>query len=500
MGLTKSKVFGLTAGLFCILSSAFWFILSFPGILVGDNISMLVEALPGNSIGDQHSVMMIWLLRLSNKLFGYHFFYPLLWGVVWWHVGVFFYTSAIFENTQRYWGLTVIFALSFLPFITFAIPHLPVKDFAMSSTYFAASGLLLKVWLRGGRQTSLYLLVFFLFFFAITFRHNAIFAFIPFSLVFANICFQHMCRVKLLNKISKTLTVIGLGAVFTVSLFIIRSSFDSFARDYRNHFTHSSLFLFDLAGISVVTGAMELPGSVLENGVTITDLEKCFNPAGWDPLWGGWGNSQRIVKSDISYAESQQIFNKWINALVKNPKAYLEHRMSHFDKFIYWRNNYIQYDPWATSEGWQLLVDYTPDHLKDELKLYSKEALQISAPNALSYFATVNSFLSRKFGKWLYAIAPHYCLTILISLLACCLVLIAISFRANTGLLAFDNRILIFATSIIGSGALYFLSYFFISISSDWRYIHWSQLSMWIGIILLINYFLSLRGTHLRGV
>lgn len=488
MHLTRAKLFPPFVGAFCLLSAVFWFIISFPGILVGDNISMLVEALPGGSIGDQHSVMFIWLLRLSNELFGYHIYHPLLWGVVWWHLGVFFYTISLFRYTKSYWSLSVSLAFSLAPCISFIIPHLPVKDFMMSAVYLASSGLLLFLWLQRSKYLIGSILILSLFFFALTLRHNAIFAFIPFSIVITIYASSHF-GFRIANRPSNLFLHLAVSLVIVIGLFVSRNQFDAQARDYKNYFVHSSIFLFDLAGISIQTGELRLPKDILEDGIVLEDLKIAYNHAGWDPLWGGWGNEKRIIKNNIDKEEYNKILRLWLSTIANNPIAYFNHRASHFNKFIYWRNNYAQYAPWSPDDGWQILYNYTPDYLKEKmLKSYKKKDFEVINLSSLSSLEGTNSVLSKKIGKWFYSIAPHYCLKILLAYVTITIILCVVVFKFQNSFSVMDKKILIFALVLFFSGFIYFLSYFIVSVSSDWRYIHWSHLSMWIGLALLLSF------------
>lgn len=231
----KSKIFLLANISVCLISTIYWLIVIYPGKYSTDNAMMLAESFPHVGIGNQHSVMFIWLLSVCHKLWGYHVGYPTIWGLICWILGVLFFTQAIFTLTKSYWSIVFAFVFFHLPYIVFIFPYLQIKDFSMSAALFAGFGILFY---SDTNSNKAYLFTSLLFFFvAICFRHNGIFVFLA-PAVFIAIIFLRLFSKKKMVSRSIYYFKVSLQSALIVTIFLyLNIIFDASVRDYRNYFT-----------------------------------------------------------------------------------------------------------------------------------------------------------------------------------------------------------------------------------------------------------------------
>lgn len=88
-----------------------------------------------------------------------------------------------------------------------------------------------------------------------------------------------------------------------------------------------SLQVYDLAGISNFTGAIEVPGNY-------TSEEKqrivggCYSPVHWDVY--AWGSCRFVVEK----MQRDGLGLVWVKSIFRNPISYLKHRVSHFNDLL----------------------------------------------------------------------------------------------------------------------------------------------------------------------
>jgi hypothetical protein len=85
----------------------------------------------------------------------------------------------------------------------------------------------------------------------------------------------------------------------------------------------SSLFIFDLIGISLQTKTFLLPPSKLYDIQTIAN---CYDPAGWDRVWVACPNLLDEMRANGHWGT---LSHEWIEALKAHPMAYAHHRVDH---------------------------------------------------------------------------------------------------------------------------------------------------------------------------
>lgn len=95
--------------------------------------------------------------------------------------------------------------------------------------------------------------------------------------------------------------------------------------------THS-LMVFDLAGISLNIGENQYPFALSQNQMEA--MRPCYHE-GYD--WGGfiWGDCGFIWELSKQMGDQNRTMRKaWIDAIINHPIAYMNHRLTHFDRLL----------------------------------------------------------------------------------------------------------------------------------------------------------------------
>jgi hypothetical protein len=483
----KSRIVFFTVNLILSLVSAgYWLWLIYPGIHTTDSVKTLIESFPGSGIGTWYSVMFTSALQLFNYMFGYSLGYPAIWGFVFWTVGCIAFTQGIFNLTRKWHALVFTLIFFYLPPVSFIFPYMQVRDVNLSAAFLAAYGSLFYSVTSTNRRRWLIVSAI-LFIPAIGFRHNSFFAFIPAALVYGGfIARSFISR----NKMVKGLVMqCFVGAIVATAFVSGKLLFDYSFRDYRSYLVEGSIFYFDLGGLSLRTGEMLIPADRLQPGTTMAVLDEVYEPGGWDPMWGGWYKNRRILANDDQLTDVGEIAGVWFASIRRFPGEYIAHRTEHFNILKHWRNTYINYElPKSGQDIRRGFMLVTPPHLRDgsPLHKFEDDDFELKHYSVLNSFQSVNALLSKKIGRWLYSTSPHFCLKILSGLIIIAALVLCLDWVRKISLSAEQSTLIWSGLMILASGWIYFNAYFLISISSEWRYIHWSHMSMYIGSALLL--------------
>lgn len=88
-----------------------------------------------------------------------------------------------------------------------------------------------------------------------------------------------------------------------------------------------SLQVYDLAGISHFAGDVKLPGEYSPADQKQI-VESCYSPVHWDVY--AWGDCGFVVDK----LNRNNLGKVWVNSILSNPIAYLQHRLSHFNDLL----------------------------------------------------------------------------------------------------------------------------------------------------------------------
>lgn len=304
--------FGLIVGLF-----VFQLWLGFPGFhIIGDTYGSIAL------IKDNwHPVFIPYVLELLYTLFGKHLYYLYLWNLVPFYLGLLFLVWGFYLRFRSLWALGLLFPIfvgniyfqNFVQYHSFALPMLLFCAYSM--VLFA-----LLVPVRFPRL--LWGAIFVVLFFALLWRHNAIFSVFPISFVLVYVWLQDR----------------GLDP-------------KTFARSFGKGIVLAAIICLSIATIvpKLLTKGVAYPTNAtllhqIAGACVPADDASCFKQEWYLPN-KGWEDVKALYTSNLLYAD---VFNvpwahddlrpiphgkieglkrQWILAIVKHPINFLAHEM-----------------------------------------------------------------------------------------------------------------------------------------------------------------------------
>ncbi len=292
---------------------------------------------------------------------------------------------------------------------------------------------------------------------ALLFRYNAVLAAVPLLIYGAWELGRKLSSmvwravVAVLAGLAATAALVGVGAGINRSL------------TTRNEFPIQSILIFDIAGVSVLTGrtdfldtaSRKLPEVLRgQRSVPIEALRSSYYPSTWTPLV--WLDGSPLAVS-TSRAEVDELAAVWSRAVLEEPRAYLTHRLHVFEQVIgahqallfapvYFAIPRGSPDYALASRSFQIETNIAPT--QDVLR----DAVAVSAT--------------------LFTYRPWFWLGLNVLLIG---VAVRVSSR-RTALVAIGS-----------SGLLYELALLFLAPSADYRYSHWLVLSTWVLLAALVS-------------
>jgi hypothetical protein len=386
-----------------VLSIVFAFInltIHWPGNLTPDSKGQLLEAYAGN-YSDWHPPIMALIWR-QLLFFGYSLEPMLVFQISFHWLGLGLFSYSICKAKYPISALLMLIS-GFTP-IALKYTGVIQKDTLLTSLMIAGFGLTsldnLKLKWFG-------ILIGFI---AMLSRANAVFAFTP-LLIFS---FQKWLKSQNLYKFFLTCVFFSI-LLIPVSQWINHSIFNA-----KRTNVERSLQLYDLAGIAYFSGDK----SVLP--VNIENIKNCYTPLFWDTLTSErCGGAFAKIDRDIT--------RDWLNSIFNHPSAYFKHRLSHFNREIFF--------------------------------LVPPAQQCVDAPE---FHNCPKSFLSDAIHKngllW-----PVAWLTLGITMLL-------------TGIKGI-------AQALCLSGVLYGLGYLFFGVAADFRYFYWTELAIQTALIYQLAFF-----------
>lgn len=149
-------------------------------------------------------------------------------------------------------------------------------------------------------------------------RHNSIFSGLP-LMVLALYAFQHGSA----RTIGGFLRLFARGSILYVVLLLAAYYIVKLIAQPTPTSPSSTLFVFDLIGMSLQTQQYLLPAS---KTYTLAALQTCYDPAGWDRVWLSCTPLLEELRGDGSWSH---LSDYWFKAISDHPLEYLQHRLGH---------------------------------------------------------------------------------------------------------------------------------------------------------------------------
>lgn len=205
-----------------------------------------------------------------------------------------------------------------------------------------------------------------------------------------------------------------------------------------------TIMIFDLGGISHFAKQNQFPveWSEAENAML---LNKCYQPTLWDIYWrlDPCDFVMRKVEREKGLFGTPAISRAWLQAILRHPVAYLQHRSAFMWNFLAADN----------------LTMWTADVEHPMQKVFADRA-------AFHAMVSVHDVLKPtpllRAGFWLLA----------------CIVVCCVGWRRS------PPREAAFALGVCGSATVYVLSFYAVGVASDFRYGYWAVLAAMAGAVV----------------
>jgi hypothetical protein len=208
-----------------------------------------------------------------------------------------------------------------------------------------------------------------------------------------------------------------------------------------------TIMIFDLGGISHFSKENQFPVDWSEPEKAML-LNKCYQPTQWDIYWRlqPCDFVMRKVEREKGLFGTSAISRAWLEAILRHPMAYLQHRSAFMWNFLAADN----------------LTMWTADVEHPTKNVFADRAgfnALVAANNVLK----LTPFL--RVGFWLLA----------------CIIVCWLSWWRS------GPREATFALGVCGSATIYVLSFYAVGVASDFRYGYWAVLAAIAGGVVVIS-------------
>jgi hypothetical protein len=426
----------IAIGIAAILGFALIVRASYPGYLHPDNVFQLSQMGEGiYSDWQPPFIAALWigLMKIFPGPVGILVFDNLLiWGAL----------SAIAFAIRRWvggWSL-LVFTIPFMPgmlnFMGHANRDILFVAFALAA--FACAFLVNTENIGKKKRAVLQMLVCVSSIAAFLVRTNAVFALIPLLL------YTFSC-----HEWKRNLFVC---LAIMAAMLAAQSGLHRFMRVYNDH-PGDSIKTYHLLALSYFEGRNLFPGVWTEEESRLI-VEACYSPIQWDTA-ARWREECGMIHENLwqqGVWGTDVMTKAWLRALVENPVGTYAAMATTFRQAMHSPNSpLILYPPprWPRVEHWEVSPPFRMTTRAAHAYMQSKLNLNLGKP-------------------WVFA-----------AVLAGGMALLLILRLAETpcGL---------FALALMGSGAVYLLTYFPFNVSAEYRYFYWSGFTAWLGALMAI--------------
>ncbi|MBH9975996.1 MULTISPECIES: hypothetical protein [Bartonella] len=443
---------------FCLGIIFLWLIYNFyPGAFTGDTFYIFSDVYH-NTVGNWHS-------PLFSRLWQLILFFTDIRGVIWiiQLLSIFVGLYIIAKNISK--GILTGFICLLILFITpvFAFIYVVLKDTLLACFIFFVSAIMLDAAISEKKKTFGFYITTVILIFCLYVRPNGCFIAMP-LLVAIWMGWKSPIIYRYITCFILVLCIVATTSLVNIKLLKARDEAPDF-----------SLLFFDLVGIAKNIGHPTLP-DIPEVPDQMAIINKCYTPLQWDKI-AHWDRQNICSKIAIHYFDRRydgqkvlkqtrsELRHAWISAIIQHPRAYLKHRISHFNRFIDYQGHRPVLNPVFTiGIGYICLADPT-----DPL------TYKVPPPKFWSDFVD-NRNLSLGYQLWFH---PYVFLLILLF------------FYLST--LATNDRFNRTLNVVAFSGMIYLIGFLFVGVSSDFRYSYPSLLLSILCILAAFGYYSQKR-------
>lgn len=280
----------------------------FPGYIYSDSFDQYQQALSGE-FSDWHPPIMSAIWRLQILFFG---------------TGSIFYATNILAvyialylllMPYKFWISIPIFIILALCPVFFGLAPIVWKDVFLASLVFLSASIAInRITVNGKIEKKYKIISLVLLLVASLVRANAPFITAPLIVLFL---------IGWDNRF-KSILISGIAAIGLIG---ISGPINNHLLGARQSHPLISLEVYDLAGVSNFSGKLQVPGTYSTDEQQRI-LNSCYSSTHWDVY--AWGECAFVTEN----LNRNGLGSAWLRAILNNPLAYFEHRVSHFNDFL----------------------------------------------------------------------------------------------------------------------------------------------------------------------
>jgi hypothetical protein len=366
------------------------------------------------------------------------------------HNAIFWAGAAVFW--RHTWRKSILLGLGLIGF-AFLPPVLALlstiwKDVGLGAAFLLASALLYGA-SKTHSRASLFASSIFLFY-GYAVRLNAAPAVIPLALWSGFIACRMFPSLKRRTESLKLLPVIcGIGYFLVLALAVnLTTSF--LIRKTGTSYPYQQVLLHDLAAISKTNGEIQFPAYIVKNeNFSLEKVQQRYNSHSVNGLIYG---EKPVFKLTNNPDEISELREQWLHVVLNNKRAYLKARFELFMHLLSFNEYYVAVP-------------------------YLMEADFHNPPEFKSPHGTLNKLVTAYYTYFYRSLFFRGFFWVLISL--------GLVYLSARGKLHGDMEIIFVLSS---SGLLYAVAYFFLSPSTEFRYLWWTVLANFVSLLFLLSY------------
>lgn len=399
----------------------------YPGYMSQDSADQYLQARTG-TFDTHHPPLMAMVWRLTDHVLPGPGGIFVLFALMYWAALA---LVAAYATRRRWAKVMAVLGIGLWPPMIGLLAHV-WKDVGLLAAFLLACGLLIRESTRPSRV--LVLSAFVVIALGAGFRHNGLFAALPFMAYLAARWLRPRGPGER-NRAPRIIAIAVLAALVTAAIAQLP--------DYLPHVQRRSMWptvaLWDLAAVSLEEGRILIPDSLLLPGLTLQELESNFNASTNTSTF----QTNKILLSlwaPYTAAQDHDLLRAWLALPFKHPSAYWHHR---------WRLTGLLFGSGAQGRPAYLVLQPEEQQLAGNPMIVPNQ----SGLNRVTMTVLLGLIGTPLFGGWLY-------------LTLAALVLVS-SMRRS----ALVRHAL--AATIAGSGLCYAVPLSVLSGSADFRYLSW---------------------------
>ncbi len=328
----KDKAFLSLSAVVILGLFVFQFWLGYPGYhIIGDTYNSI-----GLAKNNAHPVFIAYVMQFLYFIFGKHLYYLFLFNLVPFYAGLLFLVWGFYIRFRSVFAILLLFPIfigniyfqNFIQYHSFALPMLLFCGYAMML-------FMLLVPLSARKTKIMWWLIGIVFFFAILWRHNAIFSVFPVSFV---LVYMWLCNRGINTKefVKKYINGVIACAILCLCVVIIVPR----ALTVGGAFPANHPFLHQIAGACVPaddSSCFKDEWYYPHKGWEDIKALYAKYPLNADPFNVGWGYDE---ERPIPYGKVNGLYSQWLKAIFKYPINFAQHE---------WR--FLQ-AMWIQDPGW----------------------------------------------------------------------------------------------------------------------------------------------------